>query len=230
MADRSLKSLRERLISQANKKLEVQSLKGEAGKFIVIEGIDGSGKSSLAENLVYILSSEYHAILSHEPGSKIEPDIRALFKSDDLPGPDYMTIMFTADRLMHMRETIRPQLAAGVHVIADRHKLSTLVYQTVSGAKPELVRMAVDIPQPNPDLTIILDLSPEAARVRMTGRKLDSYERDIDRQAIMRQMYLEHRNDFGPSFVIDATQSASEVLAIATRATVRLIEGHRDTY
>lgn len=202
-----------------------------SGKFIVIEGIDGSGKSSLAVELTRQLQDlGYWSILSHEPGSKIEADIRALFKSDERPDPDYMTIMFTADRLMHMRETINPKLRAGVHVIADRHKLSTLVYQTASGATPELVRMAVDIPQPNPDLTIILDLPPDSARERMSGRKLDSYERDIEKQTVMRQMYLEHRNDFGPSFVIDASQSANDVLAQATRAAVRLIKRHRDTY
>lgn len=196
------------------------------GKFIVIEGIDGSGKSSLARELTYRLKRHgYNAIESHEPGSKIEPDIRELFKSDERPGPDYMTIMFTADRLMYMRDTIRPALAAGVHVIADRHKLSTLVYQTTSGATPELVSMAVEIPQPNPDLTIILDLSPEVARTRMVGRTLDSYERDTAKQIVMRAAYLEHRSDFGPSIVIDASREKGYIASAAQAAAFALIDG-----
>lgn len=196
------------------------------GKFIVLEGIDGSGKSTLAASLSKaMLRVGYRNMLAHEPGSKIERDIRELFKSNDRPDADYMTVMFTADRLMYMRAVIHPALAQGLHVIEDRHKLSTLVYQTASGANPALVRMLVNIPQPNPDLTIVLDLPPKVARERMKGRTLDSYERDIERQTLMRTMYMNHRNDFGPALVLDATKSHSELVEEALDAVADLIDG-----
>lgn len=198
----------------------------KAGKFIVLEGIDGSGKSSLAATLSKVLLRlGFRNTLAHEPGSKIEHDIRAMFKSEERPGPDYMTVMFTSDRLLYMRDVINPALAQGLHVIADRHKLSTLVYQTASGATPELVRMLVDIPQPNPDLTIILDLPPEVARLRMKDRTLDSYERDIEKQTLMRASYLAHRNDFGPSVVLDASQDQPTILGDAVDVVLNLLEG-----
>lgn len=210
-------------------KLPAQSSTPRRGRFVAIEGIDGSGKSSLAHELAGSLRRYGLQVLnSHEPGSKIEHDIRALFKSEDRPGPDEMTVMFTADRLMYMRDVIRPSLHAGIHVIADRHKLSTLVYQTASGATSELVRMAVDIPQPNPDLTIILDLSPKVARERMTGRTLDSYERDIEKQRVMRDAYLDHRSDFGRSVVIDASRNSTLVLLEANAIVLDLIREEYD--
>lgn len=181
--------------------------------FVAIEGVDGAGKSQLAKSLVASLCAIGHrAIRTHEPGSVIEDHIRGLFKRETIPAPDYMTLMFTADRLIHMETRILPALADGYIVICDRHKLSTLVYQTASGANPEFVRMACDIPQPSPDLTIVLDLDPAVAAQRMRGRKLDAYERDREKQIRMRAAYLEHRNRFGDSVVIDASQHAGLVL------------------
>ena len=186
------------------------------GKFIVIEGIDGTGKTELAYWLAreLVTTLGHRAKLVHEPGSIIENEIRCMFKrSAGPPSPDIMTALFTADRLLHMESSVCPALRSGVHVISDRHKLSTLVYQTVNGASSELVNMMVDLPQPEPDLTIILDMDPAVARARMEARnsKLDSYERDIDRQRIMRALYLEHRSRFGPSVVIDASEDRASV-------------------
>jgi dTMP kinase len=162
--------------------------------------------------------SGYNVTRTHEPGSMIEPYIRELFKrASGPPSPDEMTVMFTADRLVHMETSVRPALDLGFAVISDRHKLSTLVYQTVNGADPELIEKLVSIPQPQPDLTIILDLKPEIARARLQARnpELDSYERNLEKQTRMRQLYLEHRNRFGRSYVIDAEQSFDHVVVDA---------------
>lgn len=199
------------------------------GKFIVVEGIDGSGKTGLVRR-VYLELREfgYAVMMTHEPGSQIEPYIRGLFKREGgPPSADEMTVMFTADRLMHMEQTIRPALARGISVIGDRHKLSTLIYQTVSGADPDLVEKLVVIPQPEPDLTVILDLDPEVARARMVSRnpKLDAYERELGKQTRMRELYMKHRNRFGASVVVDAEQPIEVVCAEALRLIKSAIDG-----
>jgi dTMP kinase len=188
------------------------------GKFIVIEGIDGAGKTELVKSLAQDLDFEgYDVVTTHEPSSILEPYIRNLFKRPQgPPPPDEMTVLFTADRLIHMAETIRPALERGSIVICDRHKLSTMVYQTANGASPSLVEAMVYLPQPEPDLTLILDLDPELARDRMAARNgLDSYERDLEKQKRMRSMYLANRNRFGPSAVLFADQDPAIVQGAA---------------
>ena len=195
------------------------------GKFIVIEGVDGVGKSELAEWLAHELAVNHQipTLHTHEPGSLLEVQIRELFKREGgPPGPEHMTVMFTADRLIHMEQTIEPALADGQTVVGDRHKLSTLVYQVHNGADPDFVAKACDIPQPPPDLTIILDIEPHLARERMSGRKLDSYEKDVDGQVKMRQSYLDNRDRFGPSIVIEAHQDRDTVRAQALAAALLL--------
>lgn len=204
----------------------------QKGKFIVVEGIDGSGKTGIVDRVQSGLwQLGYNVTRTHEPGSVIEPYIRDLFKREKgPPSPDEMTVMFTADRLMHMESSVRPALNRGTTVIGDRHKLSTLVYQTVNGADPELIEKLVSIPQPEPDLTIILDLEPEIARARLQARnpELDSYERNLEKQTRMRDLYLKHRNRFGRSYVIDAGKPFDHVVTEALIVIKGAIDGALD--
>ena len=194
------------------------------GKFIVIEGIDGTGKSTLARRLrnrIELHLNVPDVFTTREPGSSIENIIREMFKRPEgPPSSEFMSVMFTADRLLHMDQKVLPALKLGTWVISDRHKLSTLVYQTHMGAKEEELRILCGIPQPDPDLTIVLDADPEVTRERMLKRNetLDAYESRMDKQRAMRKMYAENAGAFGPGVVIDASGNEEQTLDLAFRA------------
>ena len=187
--------------------------------FIAIEGIDGTGKSTLAKRLVPKLELATHGMLrpirTHEPSSpQMERTIRDYFKRDGgPPPPEVMSILFTADRLLHLEEKVKPALAAGSTVITDRHKLSTLVYQEVNGCDPKVLKALCDVPSPNPDITIILDIDPKVALQRMVERNpnLDAYEKNTERQVTMRRLYKQYSSKFGLSVIVDADRDENEL-------------------
>lgn len=201
--------------------------------FVVIEGIDGTGKSTLSRRLAtkIELATDRKCMVTHEPSSgPLEHYIRNAFKNPDteLLSAEDMATLFTADRVIHMHEKVRPALATGKIVICDRHKLTTLAYQQVSGCDVDKLKMLCDIPKPNPTLTILLDMPAELSYRRMIERNpnLDKYESNMVQQEKMRQIYLKHRNDFGPSVVIDATQSEDDVADTACFAIAQFMKGN----
>lgn len=147
------------------------------GVFITLEGIDGSGKSTQARRLAETLRAEGRdVVLTREPGgSPGAEEIRKLLVEGD---PDRWsgeteTLLFTAARRDHLEKMIRPAMAAGRIVVSDRFADSTRVYQGAArGELREFVdrlhRMAIGI---EPDLTLVIDMDPEAALARGLARK-----------------------------------------------------------
>ena len=159
------------------------------GVFIALEGIDGSGKSTIAERLV----SAFHlagqkAILTREPGgTAIGEQIRTVLlgqaSSSMLPVTEML--LFAAARAQHVGEVIRPALADEITVVTDRFSDSSLAYQW--GARG-LEKRAVSVAQElatggvEPDLKILLELPVEIALRR---RMANTFEVNrLDREAI----------------------------------------------
>lgn len=144
--------------------------------FVTFEGIDGSGKSTQARLLASLLRDIGRPhLLTREPGgSPGAEDIRRLLVEGD-PGrwsPETEILLFTAARRDHLERTIRPALAAGKTVVCDRFADSTRVYQ---GAARADLRGLVDrlhglMIEREPDLTIIIDMPPDAALSRGLAR------------------------------------------------------------
>jgi dTMP kinase len=147
------------------------------GVFITFEGIDGSGKSTQARRLAEALRADGRdAVLTREPGgSPGAEEIRRLLVEGD---PDRWSgeteiLLFTAARRDHLEKTIRPALDAGRIVVSDRFADSTRVYQGAARGdlRPfvdRLHEMAIGI---EPDLTLVIDMEPEAALARGLARK-----------------------------------------------------------
>ncbi len=154
---------------------------GRRGRLIVIEGIDGSGKTTLARNLCdRMIHMGIPAIFTCEPtngpwGLKL----RQGFLSPQRPGPEEEMDLFMKDRMQHVRETIRPALEQGKVIICDRYYFSTMAYQGARGLDPEAIRKANEAFAPIPDLVIIMELSPEEAVRRIRhgrGQDLNNME------------------------------------------------------
>jgi dTMP kinase len=137
------------------------------GLFIVLEGIDGSGKSTQSKLLFDFLSKNgEQAILTKEP---TDGDIGKLLKNKylkevDLPFVD--ALLFAADREEHLKKIVIPALNEGKIVISDRYYHSTLAYQQAQGLELKWL-LELNKNFIKPDLTIIIDLEPEKAMERI---------------------------------------------------------------
>jgi dTMP kinase len=141
------------------------------GLFIVIEGIDGTGKSTQARRLGdWFISQGREVVLSREPtdgpwGKKVRESAATgrLSPEDEL---EY----FLKDRRQHVEELIAPALAAGKVVILDRYYFSTMAYQGARGFDPAEIRRKNESFAPVPDLLLILDLEVDTALDRIGAR------------------------------------------------------------
>jgi dTMP kinase len=142
------------------------------GKFISIEGPDGSGKSTLSAALCDELQQRgIDCILTREPGDgPVGPQIRqVLLEGQDLD-PWTEVFLFLADRRQHVEGLIRPALERGQWVVCDRYSDSTIVYQGYGrdldvGLLRKLNKIATS--GLTPDRTLLLDLDPETALARI---------------------------------------------------------------
>ena len=159
-----------------------------AGVFITLEGVEGSGKTTQAAILGDALRTAGGRItVTHEPGgTRAGEAIRAIFLDPAVSMDTAAELLLVlADRAQHVREKLKPALAAGEIVISDRYSDSTTAYQGHGRGFDlkllgELNRLASD--NVMPDLTIVLDLPVETglartvARAKGTGRGSDRFE------------------------------------------------------
>lgn len=156
------------------------------GLFIVLEGIDGAGTSTQAQLITKQLRLNNHKVFqTFEPSDgKIGKLIREIIRSDGKSKPSWMamTLLFSADRLVHLETEIEPNLIDGYHVICDRYYHSTLAYQSLSNNLHSVDWIPwiknVGVFSVKPDITFVLDIDPEVAAQRMMGRRKpkDVYE------------------------------------------------------
>jgi dTMP kinase len=148
------------------------------GRFITLEGGEGAGKSVQARRLETRLKAVGLVVLrTREPGgSPHAEDLREVILSGFARpfGSEGEALLFAAARIDHVDATILPALARGQWVVCDRFADSTRAYQGAAGDLPSdyidnLERVAVG--QNNPDLTLILDLPPEAGLERANARR-----------------------------------------------------------
>ncbi|MBU0640837.1 MAG: dTMP kinase [Planctomycetes bacterium] len=146
------------------------------GRFIVIDGPDGSGKGTqLARLETWVNSAGGQCVRAKDPGgTQIGDRIRHVLLDYDLSSmdPHCETLLFMASRAQLVAEIVRPALAAGQTILCDRFISATCAYQVAAGFPRahvlEMGRLAVG--DTWPDLTIILDVPPKVGFER-TGRK-----------------------------------------------------------
>lgn len=146
------------------------------GLFIVFEGLDGSGVSTQTSLLNDALGKAgIPHISTKEPSdSRSGALIRHFLKNKAMPmHPDYMTLLFAANRIDHILGVIRPALEKGMVVLCDRYYLSSLAYQMQKREDFQWI-LQVNSRIVDPDITIYLDVQPELAMSRITERYTNS--------------------------------------------------------
>jgi dTMP kinase len=196
------------------------------GIFVVLEGIEGSGKSTQAKLLGEWLSAAgIPHLLTREPGgtSHGEEIRRLLLHSEDMPAMTELLLMLAA-RATLLEQRVRPALAAGEVVVADRYDISTLAYQGYGRGLPlEDVRRANDIATGGlvPDLVLLLD-APQSVGVARRAASRPGEDR-IERAGRefhdrVSEAYALLASEAGNVCRIDATAPADIVHAEIVRA------------
>ncbi len=203
------------------------------GRFIVLDGVEGCGKTTQARLLAERLQQQdIPHLLTHEPGgTPLGRRLRHLLLEEEAEmTPLTEAFLFCADRAEHVATVIVPALLAGRWVICDRFSSSTFAYQVWAGEVDPAHFRAMDaiareplkqVPgeqtgQGQPDLTVILDLDPAAGRARkMTpGSPPDKIERrSAEYHHRVREGFLCYARDLaGAAAVIPADRDPTTVL------------------
>jgi dTMP kinase len=164
---------------------------GKKGVFIVIEGLDGSGKTTQATLLAKKLSQSTKVILTAEPSrGKIGSFIRdgCLYEDKRLP-TEAEALLFAADRIEHMYSEVIPALDEGKLVICDRYIYSSLAYQGCAGLSLEWIK-TINARALQPDFSIFIDVAPERVLERLRRKK--SVMETLETQQKVRQVYLKY--------------------------------------
>ena len=194
-------------------------------KYIVIEGLEGAGKTTARDVVVETLRQlgVGELVFTREPGGTLLAEkLRSLvldIKSvgDEVINDKAEVLMFYAARVQLVETVIKPALARGCWVIGDRHDLSTQAYQGggrgIDATLLATLRDAV-LGDFRPDLTLYLDVTPEVGLKRARARgELDRIEQEsLDFFNRTRARYRELAAQDARIRTIDATQSLDDVI------------------
>ena len=195
----------------------------EGGVLIAIEGIDGAGKTTLAQALANELGTlGLTVVVSKEPTTGRHGQVLRASASTGRLSPSDELALFLADRTEHVENLIQPTLEAGRTMILDRYYFSNMAYQGAVGLDPEDIREANERIAPTPDLLIVLDVPVECGleRIRHRGDVANAFEQ-LDSLRRAREIFLSMKS-IGAR-IIDAAQPAGAVLQQALNLVTAVI-------
>ena len=202
------------------------------GMLISIEGIDGSGKSTLVRHLAKQLQNYGCSVVTtKEPGgSSLGKLLREILQHQPvalMSRAEYL--LFAADRAQHMDEVIKPALALGSIVISDRMADSSLAYQGYGRGEDLAMINTINrwaMQEFKPDLTFYMKIEPEEAIKRLKRRAtLTAFEKE--QTGFVKRLikgFDEIFRDRDNVITLDGTLSPQEVADIATKAVVKWME------
>ena len=203
------------------------------GVWITLEGGDGSGKTTQSNLLAGWLTEEGHTVVrTREPGGsevgQLIRDIVLHHRGDIAPRAE--ALLYAADRAHHVATVVRPALARGEVVLQDRYLDSSVAYQGAGRVldATEIRDLSLWAAEGAlPDLTVLLDLDPATARMR-----LDSADKPFDRleaekaefHGRVRDAYLALADAEPERFlVLDAAASTEEIAALVRARVAALL-------
>ena len=189
-------------------------------KFITLEGIEGSGKTSSIKSITNLLDEKgISYVVTREPGgSSIGSELRSILLDPQTNISSEVELMLMlADRKDHVDQVILPNLKKGNWVISDRFMDSSFAYQ---GGGRKLDKKMIDsfsksLNLPIPDLTLLFNVSVEISLLRVKARgDLDRFEQEeIDFHNRIREAYLElAEQNVNRIQIIDSSQAIEDML------------------
>ena len=183
------------------------------GWLVVVEGIDGAGKSTVLRGLAeHCAARDLECVTSGEPtrglwGMKLRQSM-----TEGRLSLDEELELFLKDRAEHVATLIRPALAAGKVVLLDRYYLSTAAYQGARGADPAKILEMNEKFAPQPDLVLLLDFDPAGGleRIRARGDAPNTFE-ESEQLSAVRKIFLVLQRPFIRR--VDASRPADAVFS-----------------
>jgi len=196
------------------------------GKFIVVEGLDGSGKSSQVDLVVDLLKkSGKEVILTKEPtmDSEAGRKIKQALRKEIVVEPMELQKLYVQDRKEHLENKVIPALKEGKFVVSSRYAFSTFAYGYSDGLNvDELVEMNEGFLLP--DLTVIVDVDPESCVKRIEGRgepkELFEQKEKLTR---VNEIYKRLPAMFDNVVIINGERPISEVFEDIKKEIIRLL-------
>jgi dTMP kinase len=184
----------------------------KGGKFIVLEGLDGSGISAQSTMLeLYLRGKGFKTFLTKEPTTGlIGGMIKEALKEDWSTSVKSLQLLFCADRAKHLEDEIEPALKKGRMVICDRYLFSTLAYGFGAGVDFHWL-YSVNRSFRLPDLTIFIDISPDVSVTRIEkGRESRELFEKRESLSKVRRAYLNLAKRFRFK-IVSGEQSVGDV-------------------
>ena len=189
------------------------------GKFIVLESLEAAGKGTATDYVTeFARERNLPFVFTREPGGTpyAEPIREHMLAWEGKVPPICQALLSYASRCEHTETLIRPALERGTNVFSERYYASALAYQTQTYNQTHMVHALARQHLIKPDLTILLDISPEISLERMyrsrveKGIQLDEFEKkDINYFRGVRQAYYEQIDESW--VVVDAEQPLEDV-------------------
>lgn len=205
------------------------------GLFITIEGPDGSGKTTVASEVVKeLINIGYDVVHTREPGGiDIAEQIRDVILNPHNTAMDARTeaLLYAASRRQHLVEKVIPAIKEGKIVICERFLDSSLAYQGYGrglGVEPILSINEFAIDGNMPDLTIYLDIDEKIGLERLKDRE-NKDRLDVESQSfhhLVNQGYKETVEKFKDRIrIVDASKPLDEVISNTMRIIIEYIHG-----
>ena len=199
-------------------------------KFITLEGIEGSGKTSSLKSITDLLDKKNISyVVTREPGgSSIGKELRAILLDPETEiSPEVELLLMLSDRKDHVEKIILPNLEKGNWVVSDRFMDSSIAYQGGGRqlGKKLIISLAEYLNLPQPDLTLLFDLPVETSLSRVKARgKLDRFEKEeLEFHKRIRNTYLDlAKNNSNRIEIVDSSQKIESMLNNVKQAIEKL--------
>ena len=199
-------------------------------KFITLEGIEGSGKTSSLKSITDLLDKKNISyIVTREPGgSSIGKELRAILLDPDTEiSPEVELMLMLSDRKDHVEKIILPNLEKGNWVVSDRFIDSSIAYQGGGRQldKKLIISLTDYLNLPQPDLTLLFDLPVEVSLSRVKARgELDRFEKEeLEFHKRIRNTYLDlAKNNSNRIKIIDSSKKIESMLNNVKQAIEKL--------
>ncbi len=184
------------------------------GKFIVIEGLDGSGKSAQVDLVInYLKEKNKEVVVTKEPTTDSEAGqkVKQALKKEIIVEPLELQKLYVQDRREHLKNKVIPALENGKFVVSSRYAFSTFAYGYSDGLNvDELIKMNEEFLLP--DLTIIVDVNPEKCiqRIENRGEEKELFEQ-LEKLTKVNEIYKKTPEIFENVVVVNGEKSIPEV-------------------
>ena len=200
-------------------------------KFITLEGIEGSGKTSSLKSITDLLDKKNISyVVTREPGgSSIGKELRAILLDPETEiSPEVELLLMLSDRKDHVEKVILPNLEKGNWVVSDRFMDSSIAYQGGGRqlGKKLIISLSEYLNLPQPDLTLLFDLPVETSLSRVKARgELDRFEKEeLEFHKRIRNTYLDlAKNNSNRIKIIDSSEKIESMLNNVKQAIEKLL-------